>query len=69
MPISKSNTLTFKVPKFGKFCSFGLNGGFLLIFKGVSVWLLHRLLSTGKACRVTLGNLAIKVNVHLHSVY
>lgn len=50
-------------------CSFGLSGAFLVIFKGVSVWLLHRLLSRGKAFRVALGNLAIKVNVHLLSVY
>ena len=60
--------LTFKVPKFGKICSFDFNRDFRLIFKGVSVWLLHRLLSRGKAFRVPLGNLAIKVDVHLLSL-
>lgn len=50
-------------------CSFGLSGALWLIFKVVSVWLLHTLLSRGKAFRVALGNLAIKVNVHLLSVY
>lgn len=69
MAISKGNMLTFKVPKFGKLSSVDLNGVFPLTFKGVSVRLLHRLLSRGRAFRVILINLAIKVNVHLLSVY